>query len=124
MPDRLAGDVRLGDLAHGDRGLHPGVDSLLLQEVLQRKAVQHGAEHAHVVGAAAVHAPLGQFRPPQEVAAADHDGDLDAFLGHPGDLPGEVADHVRVDAELTVAEDLTRELQQHPPVGRAGDRGL
>src|SRR3712207_8225716 len=37
---RAARDVGLGDLAHGDGGLHARVDALLLQEVLQRQAVR------------------------------------------------------------------------------------
>ena len=62
VPDRAARDVRLGDLAHRDRGLHPGLDALLLEEVLQRQAVHDRAEHAHVVGAGAVHAALRRAR--------------------------------------------------------------
>ena len=76
-----ARDVRLGDLAHRDGGLHPGLDALLLQEVLQRQAVHHGAEHAHVVGAGAVHAALLELGAAEEVAAADDDGDLHAGRG-------------------------------------------
>jgi hypothetical protein len=34
VPDRPPRDVRLGDLAHGDRGLDAGVHALPLQEVL------------------------------------------------------------------------------------------
>ena len=49
----------------------------LLEEVLQREGVHHGAEHAHVVGPATVHAALGQLGAAEEVAAADDDGDLD-----------------------------------------------
>ena len=69
--------------------LHPGLDALLLQEVLQREAVHHGAEHAHVVGAGPVHAALLQLGAAEEVAAADHHGDLHAAADHGGDLPGD-----------------------------------
>src|SRR5450432_943269 len=56
VPDRPAWHVGLGDLTHRDRRLHPGLDMLLLQEILKRQAVHHGAEHAPVVRPRAVHA--------------------------------------------------------------------
>src|SRR5690606_18181395 len=105
-------DVRLGDLPHLDRGLDAGGDAALLEEVLQGQAVHDRAEHAHVVGAAAVHAALGQLRAAEEVAAADDDRALDA-LGDPlGDLRGDAGDDVGVDADGTAAEGLARELQE------------
>src|SRR2546430_1521559 len=80
--------------------LHARLDAELLQEVLQRKAVHHGAEHAHVVGAVALHPALLQFGAAEEVAAANHHGDLDTGPGHVGDLLGDGVHHVGVDAEL------------------------
>src|SRR5699024_12807382 len=71
MPHGTTGDVGLGDLRHRNRRLDPRVASQLLEEVLQRQAVHHGAEHAHVIGTGAVHAELGQFGAAEEVAAAD-----------------------------------------------------
>ena len=71
-------DVRLGDLRHRDRRLHAHLRAGLLEEVLQGERVHDRAEHAHVVGAAAVHAALAEFGAAEEVAAADHDRDLDA----------------------------------------------
>ena len=63
VPDGAARDVGLGDLPHGDGGLDARVDAVLaLQEVLQGKTVHDGAEHAHVVGAGAVHAPVAAAR--------------------------------------------------------------
>ena len=115
VPLGAARDVRLGDLAHRDGGLHAGVEVVLaLQEVLQRKAIHHGAEHAHVVGAGPVHAPLVQFGAAEEVAAADDDGDLHAVGGDLGDLVGDGGNHVRIDADLAAAEHLAAELEHHP----------
>jgi hypothetical protein len=71
----------------------------LLEEVLQRERVHDGAEHAHVVGAPAVHAALAELRAAEEVATADDDGDLDPVDGR-GDLARDLADDVGVDAEL------------------------
>src|SRR5690606_10721046 len=92
----------------------------LLEEVLQGERVHHRAEHAHVVGPAAVHPALAQFGAAEEVAAADDHRDLDAVLvvgplrGGRGDLSGDLADDVGVDAQLPAAERLTRELQEDP----------
>src|ERR1039457_864089 len=47
MPDGPPGNVGLGDLPHGDRGLHAGVNTEFLQHILEGEAVDHCAEHAH-----------------------------------------------------------------------------
>ena len=83
-----ARDVRLGDLGHRDGGLHARLGAGLLEEVLQGERVHDGAEHAHVVGAAAVHAALRELGAAEEVAAADDDRDLDV-LRRLGDLAGD-----------------------------------
>jgi len=78
------------------------------------------AEHAHVVRAAAVHAALAELGPAEEVAAADHDGDLDALGAGDGDLLRDRAHHVRVDAELPRAERLAGELQEDSAAASVG----
>ena len=114
-------DVGLGDLGHGDRRLdargHPG----LLDEVLQRQGVHDGAEHAHVVGAVAGHAPLGELGAAEEVAPADDDGHLHPGEHRLGDLAGGVGDDVGVQAHRAPAEHLSGELQQD---AARGGRGL
>src|SRR5699024_4204724 len=87
VPHGAQRDVGLGDLSHLDGGLHAGGDAALLEEVLQGEALHDGAEHAYVVGAAAVHAPLGELGAAEEVAPADDDGALDALGDALGDLP-------------------------------------
>jgi hypothetical protein len=116
VPFGTTGDVRLGDLGHGDGGLHARLGTGLLEEVLQGEGVHDGAEHAHVVGAAAVHAALGEFRAAEEVAAADDDGDLDG-LGRFGDLPREAADDVGVDAEASGPECFAGQFEEDPALG-------
>ena len=112
VPHGAAGNIGFGDLRHRDRGLHTGVDTRLFEEVLQGQAVHDGAEHAHVVGAGAVHAALGEFGSAEEVAAADDDADLD-ILGGGGDLTGDCGHDVGIDADLASAEDLAGELEQN-----------
>jgi hypothetical protein len=115
VPDGAQRDVRLRDLGHRDRGLHPRLDALLLEEVLQGQAVHDRAEHAHVVGPVAVHAALLQLGAAEEVAAADDDRDLHAAPGGRGDLPGDALYDVGVDADRAATEDLAGELQHDPP---------
>ncbi|MGX1241513.1 hypothetical protein RKD46_002617 [Streptomyces pseudovenezuelae] len=108
-------DVGLGDLAHGDGGLHPAVDALLLQEVLEGEAVHHGAEHAHVVRAGAVHAALLEFGTAEEVSAADDNRDLGAVPDDGGDLTGDLVHHVGVHTQApATGERLSGQLQQKP----------
>ena len=121
VPHRTTRDVRLGDLAHRDGGLHARLDALLLQEVLEGEAVHHGAQHAHVVGAAAVHAALLHLRAAEEVASADHDADAHTLAHHGRDLLGHLGDDVGVDAHLTAAEHLAGELDEDTLVGRHFD---
>ena len=59
-------NVRLGDLAHRDRGLHARRDPFFLQKVLQRKTIHDRAEHAHIVRASAFHATLLKLRTAEE----------------------------------------------------------
>ena len=86
----------------------------LLEEVLERERVHDGAEHAHVVGATAVHAALTELGTAEEVAAADDDRDLDAVHRF-GDLARDLAHDVGVDAELSAAERLAGEFQKDSP---------
>src|SRR5690606_23702572 len=89
------------------------------------EAVHDRAEHAHVVGACAVEAALGELRAAEEVAAADDDGDLDALGDRVRDLPGDALDDVGRETDLPAAERLARELEEHAPVrGTRSGRGL
>ena len=72
VPHRAPSDVRLGQLLHLDGALHAGEDPELLQRVLKRQRVDHRGQHAHVVGAGAVHAFGRGGDPAEDVAAADH----------------------------------------------------
>ena len=86
MADGAASDERLGDGAHLDRGDDARHDALLLERVLQRERVDHGAEHPHVVGGRAVHAARARGDAAEDVAAADHDRGLDAHALDLGDV--------------------------------------
>ena len=110
-----AADERLGDLVHADRGHEPGLAAHALQRVLQGQAVDDGGRHAHVVGRRLlddVGAPA-QLGTAEDVAAADHDRELDAARRHARRLAGDPADLLDADAPLAgPAEALARELEQ------------
>src|SRR2546426_8713042 len=48
--DRAPADVGFGQLAHFDGGLDTGDRALFLERVLQGERVEHGGQHAHVIG--------------------------------------------------------------------------
>ena len=102
---------------------HAGVDAHVLERVLQRQRVDDRGEHAHVVGGRAVHALGAGRQAAEQVAAADHDGGLDAELLDLGDVLGDLRGDGGVDAELLLAhESFAGELQQDAAVGgRSGD---
>ena len=96
--------VRLGNLRHVDGGLHAAVHALLLEEVLQCEAVHNGAEHAHVIAAAAVDAGLLKFCSAEEVAAAGDDGYLNTLTYCGNDFLGDAPHHFRINADCSPAE--------------------
>ena len=74
-----------------------GGHAALLQEVLQRQAVHHRAEHAHVVRARSGRGrALLQFGTAEEVAATDDDGDLRTGRHDLGNLVGHRGDDIGV----------------------------
>ena len=75
MSDRAPADVGFGDLMHLDRGLDAGWDADALEGILERKCVDDGREHPHVIGGRAFHARGFMRLAAPDVAAADDDGD-------------------------------------------------
>src|SRR5439155_8451153 len=113
VADRAPPDVGLGDAGHLERRLDAGCLAEALQGVLEREGVDHRAEHAHVVGLRLVHADAGTAGAAPDVAAADHDGDVDVELGLDGlDLPSDLEHDVAVDGvAVRIGERLSRQLQ-------------
>ena len=112
VADRAARNVSLSNLRHGDSGLNAGVNTLLLQEVLQSQGVHHGAEHTHVVCTGAVHARLREFSATEEVAATNHDGGLN-FANGCGDLLSDAAHDLGRNANFAATKNLTGKLEQN-----------
>ena len=80
-----AADVRLGDAVHANGRHQPRLAAERFERVLQREAVDHRGEHAHVVGRGFLDAGVagGELGAAEDVAAADDDGDLNAELRRP-----------------------------------------
>ena len=117
MPDRTAADVVLADLVNLQGRHDARVRALTFERVLHRQRVDDRGQHAHLVGRHAVHARLGQTRAAKDVAAADHEPDLDAPGGDFGDLVRNSTDDGRIDAVLLAAQQrFATEFQQNPPI--------
>ncbi|MNY16853.1 hypothetical protein D3C86_1501430 [compost metagenome] len=83
--------------------MHAAFDIRVAHGVLQGQRVHHGGQHAHVVGRGTVHAGSAAGHATEDVAAADHHGDLDAQLHDLGNVIDHAFDGGAVDAEGIVA---------------------
>ena len=106
VANRAARNVSLSNLRHGDSRLNAGVNTLLLQEVLQSQGVHHGAEHTHVVCTGTIHTRLREFSAAEEVAATNHDGGC-------GDLLSDAAHDLGRNTNFAATKNLTGKLEQN-----------
>src|SRR5439155_6900196 len=84
-----------------------------------RQAVHHGGEHAHGVAGRARHAARGDFDAANDVAAADHNGHLDAELLGRNQIVGNAVNGRLVDAKgVAAGEILARELDHDATIDR------
>ena len=65
-----------------------------LERLLDREGVEDGREHAHVVAGRAVHALRGRGHAAVDVAAADHERELEAVRAHLDELARERVDRL------------------------------
>ena len=115
VADDPAADERLGHGLDLDGGYVPGDDALLLEGVLEGDAVDHGRQEPHLVGRSPVHAGLGPAVAAEDVAAADHDGELDAEVPDLLELSGDGGDPLEIDALAPGPEKgLAGQLQEDP----------
>src|SRR5438094_1204193 len=113
MADCAAADEGLCYLVHFDCRLHPGIDALFLERVLQSERVNHSCQHAHVIGGNAVHVARLLRHSAKEVAAAYHDGNLDSQRMHVGEFSGNLMNPGRLNSEsLTRGQRFPREFEK------------
>src|SRR6185437_2236734 len=121
MPIAAAANVRLGDSLHADGRLQACLALEAFERVLQRQAIQHGSEHAHVVSRRFLDnlAAGAELRAAQDVAAPDHDGQLHAARDDALRLAGDVQGLIDTDAALAgVSEPLAAQFQDDAPILR------
>ena len=71
--------------------MHARVHAEALDGVLHGQRIHHRGQHAHVIAGDAVHAGAGEPGAAEDVAAADHDGDLHAGSSDLADLAARCA---------------------------------
>ncbi len=98
---------------HLDGCLHASENVLLFEGVLQRKRVDDGGQHAHVIGGNAIHV-LGLLgNPAKEIAATHNDRHLDAESVYIGKFSRDFMNASGVDAEaLSGGKGLAGDFQQ------------
>src|SRR6202047_191259 len=113
MPDGAAPDEGLGYLVHLYGCLHAGEDVLFFESVLQRKRVDDGGQHAHVVGGDAIHV-LGLLGNATEKIAATYDNrHLDTETVYIGEFSRDFMNASGVDAEaLSGGKGFAGDFQQ------------
>ena len=103
MPDGTAPDVRLRNFLDVEGAEDAREDANALARILHRDRVEHGREHAGVIGRRTVH-PLGRLgHPAKDVAAANDDCNLDALLAHLLNRVGNLSDARGVHAIARIA---------------------
>jgi hypothetical protein len=108
-----AADDGLAHLVHLDRRLDASLDADLLERILHGERVHDGREHAHVIGLRAVHALGGTGHAAKDVAAADHQAELEARVLGGLHLSSHGGDSLGIDPELAGSHQrLARELQE------------
>src|SRR6185295_20397083 len=95
-------------------------DVELFERVLQRQRVDHGRQHAHVIGGGAIHAAGAGGDAAEDVAAADDDRGLDPHALDLGDVERNLRRHGRVDAVgLFAHQGFAGELEEDALIGGA-----
>ena len=93
------------------------------ERLAESEAVQHRGQHAHVIAAHPVHAVGGGGEAAIDVAAADHEAELEAKIGGLTDIGGDLVQHLHVDAVAVLShQGLAGELDENPAVAERSAR--
>ena len=122
VTQRAAPDIRLGDFFHADRRHDPRVETLFLEDVLDGKGVDDGAEHAHVIGGDAFDADLGERASAHDVATTDHEANRRTRFHHRADFVRDALDGREIECgSLLSGERLAGELQKDARIREISD---
>ena len=92
-------NVWLGQLIHENGTHHAALYAALFKRVLQSDGVDHGGEHAHAVGAHAIHLPGLSFDAAENVTSAHHNSNFHAQGVNFSQLAGNLRHFFRINAE-------------------------
>src|SRR5438094_3083266 len=121
MAQRSAANIRFADRLHRDGGLDAGRHSALFECVLHCDGINHRRQHAHIVARGALHPDRTARYATEDVAAADHQAQLDAERVYRCDLVRYAREHSRVKAIFPRAHQRpTGDLQPNPAVPEIG----
>ena len=121
MAQGAAADKGLAHFLHGNGRKHPRGVAQLFQHVLHCKGVEHGGQHAHVVGRRALHALGRAGKPAKNIAPANHKGHFDAHFEHSADFAADGVYGCRVDTGLVfTGQGLAAQFEQHALVFQCG----
>ena len=114
MVDALGVRIGLADGGHGDGGEYAGIRTLGGEHPLHGQRVHDGRHDTHVVRRNPVHALGRSGQPPENIAAADHQGDLLAGQGAGDDFVGQTPHGIEIDAiGLRPHEDFAGKLEKN-----------
>lgn len=107
-----------------DRAHHPTLDSAGVERFLERQAVDHRAEHSHVISRGLI--KLSDRREScatNDVSPADHHRKFEPIAERGGDFAGDAGEFIGVDAKCPIGcETLAAQLEQHATVARTSSR--
>ena len=114
-------DERLRYLIHLSRGLHPSVDFLFFQRILQSESIDDGGKHPHVIGGNAVHISRLICNSAKKIPSAHHNGQLYAHLINVCQFRRDLVNPRRVHAKTLIGgQSFAGDLQQNALKGWSG----
>jgi hypothetical protein len=102
MPDGATPDEGLGNLVHFDGRLHAGEDILFFERILERKRVDDGGQHPHVIGGDAIHVLGLVGDSTKKIAPAYNNRHLNAKTVYVGKLGCDFMNAFGIDAEALI----------------------
>ena len=111
----------LDDAGDGEGGEHLGADAAGFEGIAHGQGVHHRGQHAHLVGATAVHALAATVLAAEEIPGTDDQGQFGAEIRELLEPLGGGDDGLWLDPAGRVAlEDFATHLQEHAPEAEVG----
>ena len=114
MPAGGHGIERFREAVHIHGALHDGVQTGLAQRIRHTQAVDHSAQHAHLVRRDGIHVGRGALAAAPDVPGADDDADLRSHVVHGFDDSGDLVHLVKIKEIMVRFKGFAAEFQQDP----------